>query len=706
MRELPELRTLHSKTYDIGDGKRRVVVQQGMHYHDRDTGQLEQYRGIIGKDDRAAQTGYEYRCKGQHWSRFGRHGNWRIGFGPGRHVSFAPQAVQQCKPKLDGGSITYPGLWQSADLRLSVRPEGVKEDIVLDGPDAPIEYVFSMHSVGVKARQEGQVILLTADDAVIARIPAPTVVDAEGNEGNVSVSLRGHTITLTVNVDWLSAPDRAWPATVDPSVTLQPGPGKDTFIHKDDPADNYGTETYLQLRCRDKFEKHVLVETTGFDTYVGKPITVTTGTLSLNAYNIANTSTIALPAQLYRCSTSWASSSATWNTMANNKGSTVYDTITFTTDSDLGFHAWDVTSLLQHWADATYTHYGFYLYPNSTGTNAVVDFRSGDYGTTSQRPKLEFIYTLPTPSMTYPTGSQVAPSTANNDVTPTLTWTYGGTQSKYQTQVLDEEGTVIYDSGEVTSTGANDAMVTGDGLGYDTLYRARVRCYESGLTWSDYATPTWMQFGITAPTGLAATGASSAAEVQLSWTSSSAEILSGYNLYRRLASAGTSAYEAINLSILDTTSHDDETAASGTTYTYAVSAIATDETESPLSTGVSGSVTFVGSWIGDSQIYLRRPPRFTRGRRSSKRLDLDGHYQVQDRGWAPQEVDLDIRFSNTTGRDAVYDLFSTSAAATYRDDRGNVLRGKVTSIAEEEIYMTGSGLYGGVMLSLTEVSTE
>jgi len=87
-------------------------------------------------------------------------------------------------------------------------------------------------------------------------------------------------------------------------------------------------------------------------------------------------------------------------------------------------------------------------------------------------------------------------------------------------------------------------------------------------------------------------------------------------------------------------------------------------------------------------------------------LDLDGHYQVQDRGWAPQEVDLDIRFSNTTGRDAVYDLFSTSAAATYRDDRGNVLRGKVTSIAEEEIYMTGSGLYGGVMLSLTEVSTE
>jgi len=118
----------------------------------------------------------------------------------------------------------------------------------------------------------------------------------------------------------------------------------------------------------------------------------------------------------------------------------------------------------------------------------------------------------------------------------------------------------------VTSTGANDAMVTGDGLGYDTLYRARVRCYESGLTWSDYATPTWMQFGITAPTGLAATGASSAAEVQLSWTSSSAEILSGYNLYRRLASAGTSAYEAINLSILDTTSHDDETAASGTSW--------------------------------------------------------------------------------------------------------------------------------------------
>lgn len=65
--------------------------------------------------------------------------------------------------------------------------------------------------------------------------------------------------------------------------------------------------------------------------------------------------------------------------------------------------------------------------------------------------------------------------------------------------------------------------------------------------------------------------------VSLSWTGSVSEV-AGYNVYRSTVSGGP--YSAVNSSLVTTTSYQDQTVVSGTSYCYTVTAVGTDGVES------------------------------------------------------------------------------------------------------------------------------
>ena len=75
------------------------------------------------------------------------------------------------------------------------------------------------------------------DEETFAEIPAPTVIDASPNampSGAVSYSLEplgqgSWKLTIAVDRDWLAAPDRAWPVTIDPAL-VTPSVAKDCTI--------------------------------------------------------------------------------------------------------------------------------------------------------------------------------------------------------------------------------------------------------------------------------------------------------------------------------------------------------------------------------------------------------------------------------------------------------------------------------------------
>jgi hypothetical protein len=104
---------------------------------------------------------------------------------------------------------------------------------------------------------------------------------------------------------------------------------------------------------------------------------------------------------IYRVTSSWNENTVTWLTWTLLGGdfdnSVSY--FTFIPDQNNCMLTMDITSLVQLWVSGTYPNYGLMLY--STGQNHIISYVSKENGTTSQRPKLDIIYSIagtPTPT--------------------------------------------------------------------------------------------------------------------------------------------------------------------------------------------------------------------------------------------------------------------------------------------------------------------
>jgi RHS repeat-associated protein len=108
---------------------------------------------------------------------------------------------------------------------------GVKESIVLADATQPSSFDFELAvSAGLtpSVDSDGSLRVRDQQGKVVAVMPAPTVSDASGSpasSGPVSYSLTETDqdkwrLTVAVDKAWLNDPDRSWPATIDPSVTM------------------------------------------------------------------------------------------------------------------------------------------------------------------------------------------------------------------------------------------------------------------------------------------------------------------------------------------------------------------------------------------------------------------------------------------------------------------------------------------------------
>jgi len=131
--------------------------------------------------------------------------------------------------ELDGGAAVYESPDADAAFEYTTLAEGLKEEIELQGPSSPSTFRYELTaSAGLSADllEDGSVAFRDQQGDVAASLPAPTVSDAESvapNSQHVSYQLaprEGGAWVLTVSVDreWLEAPDRAWPARIDPTM--------------------------------------------------------------------------------------------------------------------------------------------------------------------------------------------------------------------------------------------------------------------------------------------------------------------------------------------------------------------------------------------------------------------------------------------------------------------------------------------------------
>ena len=140
-------------------------------------------------------------------------------------LSFSPQMQSTSEPTVGGNVSSYIDAWPSVNLRYTVRPDGVKEDIILKQHPSTSVFRFSINHTGLDMGQnpDGSIVFTNHEGIDSFYIPAAYMVDANGNWSDAvsmtleSVSDGSFVLCVTPDQDWLAG--AAYPVIIDPTVT-------------------------------------------------------------------------------------------------------------------------------------------------------------------------------------------------------------------------------------------------------------------------------------------------------------------------------------------------------------------------------------------------------------------------------------------------------------------------------------------------------
>ena len=147
-------------------------------------------------------------------------------------------------------TATYENVYGDAvDVRYTVTHQKVKEDVILKKPTDIISYKSTYNIKGefnATLNVDGSVTVTDTDGEILFEIGVPFIYDNNGaasDDTTVSLSKSQKTLEVTYRlpVEWLNAPERAYPVTVDPeydwnritSSRLDAGNIKDVSVYMD-----------------------------------------------------------------------------------------------------------------------------------------------------------------------------------------------------------------------------------------------------------------------------------------------------------------------------------------------------------------------------------------------------------------------------------------------------------------------------------------
>ena len=119
--------------------------------------------------------------------------------------------------------IGYRGVFDGAALEYTLGGETVKEDIIISGRAQSYIYTFELDTE-LTLERDGEGLVLRDGEQDVFTLPAPYMTDADGaRSSSVHYSFErrdgGYTLTVTADSEWINAEERAFPVTVDPTVS-------------------------------------------------------------------------------------------------------------------------------------------------------------------------------------------------------------------------------------------------------------------------------------------------------------------------------------------------------------------------------------------------------------------------------------------------------------------------------------------------------
>ena len=414
VRELIEERTATSKTYLLSDGTRRALLFEApVHYRDA--------RGEWVDLDTRLTTSSLDAVSSTSTPAAVTIGSQTLGGSPvtiayeDACVGFDLLGGLESSPVALGDEATYFDVTEDTDLRYRVLANGLKETLVLASAAAPERFTFYVQHEGLllakdsegawgfcrKGEEEPVFVLGDLIVADSSRSKADEPAYCAGATMEVAPGEGGSYLTYQIPRPWLDAPERVWPVLVDPTITLGQAVCADTYVSSAYPSTAYGSSDDLKVGYYDAstgWNRSLLK----FDTAALEGAYVTASELKAYQYHQYYTSQ-AMTTHIGRMTENFTESS-TWSGLDDNGG---LEFVHFD-DQSVARAEWLVVpcrTLTQRWAngESGYANYGFVIYQQSgEGQTYWRKFRSSEYATSTQRPRLVVDYEEPKATVSAP----------------------------------------------------------------------------------------------------------------------------------------------------------------------------------------------------------------------------------------------------------------------------------------------------------------
>ncbi|MEW9512519.1 LamG-like jellyroll fold domain-containing protein [Streptomyces bacillaris] len=416
-----------------------------------------------------------------------------IGLPGGNTVGYAVADAAASPGRADGSVITYSDLRKDSDLEFIASADSVKETIVLKSKEAPTEWRFPLALTGLTAHvaDHGGVVFTDAAGKQQAWTPAGWMQDSDfaenANEGTISsgvtygIESSGGRQVLVVSLDknWLAAPERVYPVRVDPSVKSIDATSGTYVQHPYN--QNFSSDSVLKTGTYDggTHKAAAFLRFNGVESTLKNAWVLDT---RLNVYNTWSLSCTARPVTVHPVTSNWAESTTTKYPGPTTGASLASKSFAHgwrpsgTTTWSCG-PAWEGIKLgeagrklVDDWTHGRKPNYGLALKASTTDSKGWKQFGSDDYP--NGKPRLDITWTKY--GAAYKVGALVTPMTATAEgvqkVTVTNqgqeTWPKGGNY-KLRYNLLDAAGKEITDSAKIRWTPMPSAVAPGGSVTLD-----------------------------------------------------------------------------------------------------------------------------------------------------------------------------------------------------------------------------------------------
>ena len=416
--EVISLRDENAKIYQKADGSMQAeVYAASIHYTDG-SGQLQEISNRIVSDDVEVNgSSYRYRNEANNITvrmaedtaktEFPVMMTWEdtsvywgfVGNDSQAVTGYSIPKVMECLTDPEA-AVVYPEVQPNVDYLYEATGTGIKENLIIKDRTETAAFEFIIYAEGCHLEEtDNGAVLVNSGENRVMDIGRFYVYDsAEKGTQNVRCTVDEYDdgqykLTITVDPEWLNAPERVFPVIVDPSTTVSGySYTYDACICSKYPSTNYGADTNLRSGYDTDYWARRSLLRFYFNSSVSSisASSVTSATLKLYKHG-----GVAPQMYAHRVNTSWDSGTVNWNNRPYFSDGAIS---TQSYNSVGNWYSMTMTSIVQSWLNGTQPNYGVELIDDHESNT------SGNYWSTFYSSEASSSY-VPVLTINYDDGS-------------------------------------------------------------------------------------------------------------------------------------------------------------------------------------------------------------------------------------------------------------------------------------------------------------